>query len=90
MLLPTAYVQEISEYRIAFASDIGGHWEIYLMDVSSRNRINLANSKRADYYPSAHTAIIEWREVKDEQRGKQTNKEVMTGADTYQFHISLD
>jgi len=52
MFLPTAYVQEISEYRIAFASDIDVHWDIYLMDVSSRNRINLTNSKRADYYPS--------------------------------------
>ena len=51
MILRSAHAQETSHHKIAFASNIDGDWEIYLIDASGGNRTGLASSKWADYYP---------------------------------------
>ncbi len=50
-IISFANAQEISEYRIAFASDVDGDWEIYLMDADGGNSVRLTHSRRSDYYP---------------------------------------
>ena len=46
------YAQQQRVSQIAFASNMSGNWEIYLIDSDGKNPINLTNNPAADYYPA--------------------------------------
>ena len=48
----TAFCQPHLPITIAFASDFGGNWDIYLTDSHGKKPVNLTQNPAADYYPS--------------------------------------